>query len=155
MLLLGGALLLRRLPLGYVTAPGLLFVSGLGGVAFSVAAVIDNVLSGPQTQSAVIATHLIISAVSFALLAFFVRREPDSKGAVMPARHTREDFADGAQHFDLTLGTAGRRSLLHLRRALTSHVTLVIVGGKGGGRCTGGFDRAILTYATCLPCTHL
>ena len=72
-LLLGGALLLRRLSLGYVTAPGLLFVSGLGGVAFSVAAVIDNLLSGPQTETAIIATHLLISAVSFALLAFFVR----------------------------------------------------------------------------------
>ena len=72
-LLLGGALLWRRAPLGYVAAPGLLLVSGLGGIVFALAAVIDNVLSRPQTELAVIAVHLVISAVSFALLAWFVR----------------------------------------------------------------------------------
>jgi hypothetical protein len=72
-LLLGGALLWRRSPLGYVAAPGLLFVSGLGAVAFSVAAVIDGLLSGPRMEPVVIATHLLIGAVSFALLVFFVR----------------------------------------------------------------------------------
>jgi hypothetical protein len=72
-LLLGGALLWRRLSLGYVAAPGLLFVSGLGGVAFSVAAVIGGLLSGRRTEPAVIAVHLTISAVSFALLAVFLR----------------------------------------------------------------------------------
>jgi hypothetical protein len=51
----------------------LLLVSGLGGVAFAVAAVLDNLGSGPQTEPAVIAVHLVISAVSFALLAWFVR----------------------------------------------------------------------------------
>lgn len=72
-LLLGGALLWRRSSLGYVVGPGLLFVSGLGGVAFSVAAVIEGLLGGSETEPAVIATHLVISAVSFALLAFFMR----------------------------------------------------------------------------------
>jgi NADPH:quinone reductase-like Zn-dependent oxidoreductase len=33
--------------------------------------------------------------------------------------YTRDDFTDGARHYDLILDTAGRRSLSHLRRALT------------------------------------
>jgi hypothetical protein len=72
-LLAGGVLLWRRAPLGYTAAPGLLLVSGLGGVAFVVAALVDNLLSGPQTEAAVIAVHLVIGAVSFALLAWFAR----------------------------------------------------------------------------------
>jgi hypothetical protein len=82
---LGGALLWRRSSLDYVVAPGLLFVSGLGGVAFSVAVVIDGLLRGPQTVPAVIATHLLIGGVSFALLAFFVHgASPARTGTVMP-----------------------------------------------------------------------
>ncbi|MGH2766314.1 MAG: NAD(P)-dependent alcohol dehydrogenase, partial [Actinomycetota bacterium] len=55
--------------------------------------------------------------------------------------YTRDDFADGARRYDLILDTAGRRSLSHLRRALTPRGTLVIIGGEGGGRWLGGFDR--------------
>jgi NADPH:quinone reductase-like Zn-dependent oxidoreductase len=40
--------------------------------------------------------------------------------------------------------TAGRRPLRQLRRALTPKGTLVVVGGDGGGRWTGGFFRGIL-----------
>jgi NADPH:quinone reductase-like Zn-dependent oxidoreductase len=58
--------------------------------------------------------------------------------------YTRDDFADGARHWDLILDTAGRRPLSHLRRALTPKGTLVIVGGEGGGRWSGGFERQIL-----------
>jgi len=57
--------------------------------------------------------------------------------------YTREDFADGVQRYDLILDTAGRRSLSHLRRALTPRGTLAIVGGEGGGRWIGGFDRQL------------
>jgi NADPH:quinone reductase-like Zn-dependent oxidoreductase len=56
--------------------------------------------------------------------------------------YTRDDFADGTRHFDLILDMAGRRSLSTLRRALTPRGTLVIVGGEGGGRWLGGFDRS-------------
>jgi NADPH:quinone reductase-like Zn-dependent oxidoreductase len=56
--------------------------------------------------------------------------------------YTRDDFADGTRHFDLILDMAGRRSLSHLRRALAPTGTLVIVGGEGGGRWVGGFDRS-------------
>jgi len=58
--------------------------------------------------------------------------------------YTREDFADGSRHWDLIVDTAGRRSLSLLRRALTKKGTVVIVGGDGGGRWTGGFFRGVL-----------
>ena len=58
--------------------------------------------------------------------------------------YTREDFTDGSRHWDVIVDTAGRRSLSELRRALTPKGTLVIVGGDGGGRWTGGFFRGML-----------
>jgi NADPH:quinone reductase-like Zn-dependent oxidoreductase len=67
-----------------------------------------------------------------------------SIGADEVIDYTREDFADGVRRYDLILDTAGRRSLTHLRRALTPRGTLVIVGGEGGGKWTGGFERQIL-----------
>src|ERR671910_300388 len=45
---------------------------------------------------------------------------------------------------NVTFDTAGNRSLSHLRRALAPRGTLVIVGGEGGSRWLGGFDRQIL-----------
>jgi NADPH:quinone reductase-like Zn-dependent oxidoreductase len=66
-----------------------------------------------------------------------------SLGADHVIDYTREDFADGRQRYDLILDTAGRRSLSHLRRALAARGTLVIVGGEGGGRWTGGFERQL------------
>ena len=66
-----------------------------------------------------------------------------SLGAGHVIDYTREDFADGTRRFDLVLDTAGRRSLLQLRRALAPRGTLVLVGGEGGGRWTGGFGRQL------------
>jgi NADPH:quinone reductase-like Zn-dependent oxidoreductase len=66
-----------------------------------------------------------------------------SLGADDVVDYTRDEFADGARRYDLILDTAGRRSLSHLRRALTPQGTLVIVGGEGGGRLTGGFERQL------------
>jgi NADPH:quinone reductase-like Zn-dependent oxidoreductase len=57
--------------------------------------------------------------------------------------YTREDFTDGTRRFDLILDTAGRRPLSRLRRALEPQGTLVIVGGEGGDRWLGGFQRGI------------
>jgi len=57
--------------------------------------------------------------------------------------YTREEFTDGARRFDLILDTAGRRPLPQLRRALTDEGTIVIVGGEGGDRWLGGFQRQI------------
>jgi NADPH:quinone reductase-like Zn-dependent oxidoreductase len=61
--------------------------------------------------------------------------------------YTREDFANGSRRYDLILDTAGNRPLSQLRRALTPKGTLVIVGGEGGGRWLGGFDRSLRALA--------
>ncbi len=58
--------------------------------------------------------------------------------------YTRQDFADGPRRYDLILDTGGRRPLTALRRALTPRGTLVIVGGEGGNRWSGGFGRQML-----------
>jgi NADPH:quinone reductase-like Zn-dependent oxidoreductase len=58
--------------------------------------------------------------------------------------YTREDFTNGSMKWDVILDTAGRRPLRRLRRALTPKGTLVVVGGDGGGRWTGGFFRGML-----------
>ena len=67
-----------------------------------------------------------------------------SLGADHVIDYTRDEFADGVHRYDLILDTAGRRSLTQLRRALNPHGTLVIVGGEGGGKWTGGFERQIV-----------
>jgi NADPH:quinone reductase-like Zn-dependent oxidoreductase len=64
-----------------------------------------------------------------------------SIGADHVIDYTRDDVTDGTRHWDLILDCAGRRTLSQLRRALTPTGTLVIVGGEGGGRFMGGFDR--------------
>jgi NADPH:quinone reductase-like Zn-dependent oxidoreductase len=66
-----------------------------------------------------------------------------SLGADHVIDYTREDFADQPRRYDLILDTAGRRSLRHLRRALAPRGRLVLVGGEGGGRLTGGFERQL------------
>jgi NADPH:quinone reductase-like Zn-dependent oxidoreductase len=57
--------------------------------------------------------------------------------------YTREDFADGTRRFDVIIDTAGRRPLSQTRRALAPDGVLVIVGGEGGGRWLGGFQRQL------------
>ena len=64
-----------------------------------------------------------------------------SLGADHVIDYTRADITDGGGRFDVILDIAGNRTLRHLRRALTRHGTLVIVGGETGGRWLGGFDR--------------
>jgi NADPH:quinone reductase-like Zn-dependent oxidoreductase len=54
------------------------------------------------------------------------------------------DVFDGSRRFDLIVDTAGRRPVRVLRRALAANGTLVIVGGEGGGRLLGGFDRQLI-----------
>jgi NADPH:quinone reductase-like Zn-dependent oxidoreductase len=67
-----------------------------------------------------------------------------SLGANDVIDYTREEFTDGSRRWDVIVDTAGRRPLSQLRRALTPRGTLVIVGGDGGGRWTGGFFRGVL-----------
>jgi NADPH:quinone reductase-like Zn-dependent oxidoreductase len=57
--------------------------------------------------------------------------------------YARDDFAEMGRRYDLILDIAGARSVSHLRRALASRGTLVIVGGEGGGRWFGGIDRQL------------
>jgi NADPH:quinone reductase-like Zn-dependent oxidoreductase len=64
-----------------------------------------------------------------------------SLGADRVIDYTREDI-DG-DRYDAVLDIGGNRSLTRLRRALTPHGTLVIVGGETGGRWLGGTDRQI------------
>src|SRR5918911_1927354 len=66
-----------------------------------------------------------------------------SLGADAVIDYTREAFAERPERYDLIVDTAGRRSLSRLRHALTPCGTLVVVGGEGGGRLTGGFERQL------------
>jgi NADPH:quinone reductase-like Zn-dependent oxidoreductase len=61
-----------------------------------------------------------------------------SLGADEVIDYTRQDLTG---RYDLVLDIAGNRPLRRLRRLLTPRGTLVIVGGEGGGRWTGGLDR--------------
>jgi NADPH:quinone reductase-like Zn-dependent oxidoreductase len=54
-----------------------------------------------------------------------------SIGADQVIDYTREDFADGRQHYDLILDIGGNNRLSRLRRALTPKGTLVIAGSEG------------------------
>lgn len=66
-----------------------------------------------------------------------------SLGAEHVVDYTREDYLDGGRRYDLILDIGGRNPLRHLRRALTLTGTLVIVGGEGGDRLTGGIGRQL------------
>jgi NADPH:quinone reductase-like Zn-dependent oxidoreductase len=69
-----------------------------------------------------------------------------SLGADHVLDYTREDFAEAGHRYDLILDIGGNASIPHLRRALTSRGTLVIVGGEGGN-VTGGFGRSLRAVA--------
>jgi NADPH:quinone reductase-like Zn-dependent oxidoreductase len=66
-----------------------------------------------------------------------------SLGADHIVDYTRDDFAGGEQRYDIILDIGGNSRLSHLRRALTSAGTLVLVGGETDGRWLGGFDRQL------------
>ncbi|MEK0156445.1 NAD(P)-dependent alcohol dehydrogenase [Arthrobacter oryzae] len=61
--------------------------------------------------------------------------------------YTKQDFADGTEHYDLILDIAGNPSLSRLRRALTRTGTAVITGGEEGGSWTGSMDRHLRALA--------
>ena len=66
-----------------------------------------------------------------------------SLGADHVIDYTREDIFRGGVVYDVIIDTAGNRRLSVLRRALAPQGTLVIVGGEGGGKLTGGFERSL------------
>src|SRR6185312_11881838 len=66
-----------------------------------------------------------------------------SLGADHVIDYTHTDISDDGKRYDVVLDIGGNRPLSRLRRVLTSHGTLVIVGGEGGGRWTGGIHRQL------------
>jgi NADPH:quinone reductase-like Zn-dependent oxidoreductase len=64
-----------------------------------------------------------------------------SLGADHVVDYTSADATDGTERYDLIIDTGGRTPVRHLRRALTTRGTLVIVGGENGNRWTGGVGR--------------
>jgi len=66
-----------------------------------------------------------------------------SLGADQVIDYTTTDIADDGGRYDLVLDIGGNRPLSRLRRVLTSDGVLVIVGGEGGGRWTGGIQRQL------------
>jgi NADPH:quinone reductase-like Zn-dependent oxidoreductase len=69
-----------------------------------------------------------------------------SLGASHVIDYTRDDFADGAHHYDLIIDIAGNPGLSRLRRALTPAGTAVLTGGEDGGNWTG-MDRQFRALA--------
>ncbi len=70
-----------------------------------------------------------------------------SLGADHVIDYTTTAIDSGSQRYDLVIDIGGRNSLSRVRRALTPTGTLVIVGGEGGGRLTGGIGRQLLAAA--------
>ena len=57
--------------------------------------------------------------------------------------YTSQHIDDGERRYDLIIDTGGRNTISRFRRALTPTGTLVIVGGEGGNRFTGGIGRQL------------
>lgn len=66
-----------------------------------------------------------------------------SLGADHVIDYIQSDFAVAGVQYDVIIDTAGNRPLSVLRKALTQQGVLVIVGGEGGGKITGGFERSM------------
>jgi NADPH:quinone reductase-like Zn-dependent oxidoreductase len=65
-------------------------------------------------------------------------------GADHVVDYTREEVTDGDGRFDAILDCGGRTPVRRLRRILAPGGTLVIVGGEGGNRLTGGIGRQLV-----------
>jgi NADPH:quinone reductase-like Zn-dependent oxidoreductase len=70
-----------------------------------------------------------------------------SLGADRVIDYTTHDITDDAHRYEVIVDIGGNRPLRQLRRALTPHGTLVIVGGETGGRWLGGTDRQLRAMA--------
>ena len=64
-----------------------------------------------------------------------------SLGADAVIDYTQQDVTEDEETFDLIVDTGGLTPVRKLRRILTPSGTLVIVGGEGGNRLTGGVER--------------
>lgn len=84
-----------------------------------------------------------VTGVASAAKADLVR----SLGADAVVDYATVDYLDGRERYDLIVDTGGLNPLRRLRRALDRDGTLVIVGGEGGDRITGGIGRQIRAVA--------
>lgn len=64
-------------------------------------------------------------------------------GADRVLDYVTTDYLDGATRYDVIFDIGGLNPLSRLRNALADRGTLVIVGGEGGGRFTGGIGRQL------------
>jgi NADPH:quinone reductase-like Zn-dependent oxidoreductase len=119
-----------------VAVSGLAALTGLhaGRIAAGQKVLIIGASGGVGTYAVQLAKALgaTVTGVASTAKAGLVR----SIGADQVIDYTREDFADGRQHYDLILDIGGNSPLSRLRRALTPKGTLVIAGGEGA-RWTG------------------
>jgi len=74
-----------------------------------------------------------------------------SIGADQVIDYTRENFADGRQHYDLILDIGGNSRLSRLRRALTPKGTLVIAGAEGAKWTGVGRQLRALALSPVVP----
>ncbi len=64
-------------------------------------------------------------------------------GADEVVDYRTDDFAEGDTRYDLVVDIGGRNNVRRLRSVLTREGTLVIVGGEGGNKITGGIGRQL------------
>lgn len=66
-----------------------------------------------------------------------------SLGADQVLDYATGDYLTGEVRYNLIVDTGGLNRVSRLRRALKKNGTLVIVGGEGGGKVTGGIGRQV------------
>ena len=85
------------------------------------------------------AAGAVVTGVASAAKADYVR----SLGAARVVDYRTCDATAGDERYDVIIDIGGRTPVRRLRRVLTPTGTLVIVGGEGGGRWTGGIGRQL------------
>jgi NADPH:quinone reductase-like Zn-dependent oxidoreductase len=73
-----------------------------------------------------------------------------SLGAEVALDYAGGDITRSGERYDLVVDTGGNRSISTLCKLLAPRGTLVLVGGEGGGRVTGGFERMLRVAAVSL-----
>jgi NADPH:quinone reductase-like Zn-dependent oxidoreductase len=116
-------------------------LTDIGDVAAGQSVLVIGASGGVGTYTVQLAKALgaTVTAVSSAAKADLVR----ALGADDVIDYAAADYLDGASRYDLIIDIGGLNPVARLRRALKETGTLVIVGGEGGGRVTGGIGRQL------------